>query len=390
MVATLLGRLTPPMRCMWLVWAGLARDPLRTALTAGCVTVAFALLWLLKGIDSGLSRMVEAIPDHRLHVASRAPASVFLPLAHVGVLEDVPGVVGVAHYRYFAGRHGNSKSSVNILAVDIKRYLDVLDEVDVDPATVDLFGRTPGAAIAGSSLIERYGWQVGDRIVLDSVGDSVSGWSFELVGTWEFDSFSPHEAEDLIVDHTHVDQTLPEGQAGLVVRFEVEVDDVDRAGTISAEIDRRFRNSSAPTLTVATRDAVATGRHPAQVRLVANGIVGAAFFAILLCTAGTMAQSVRDRHVEMATMKALGFSTGMLIFGVTGESLMICACGALLALAPAAIVDGGALAGRFGAFVYPPAPSLYVGGFGILLLLAVLSVALPSWRLFRLSPSVAR
>ena len=378
------------MRYLWLVWAGLARDPLRIALTTGCVTVAFVLLWLLKGIDSGLSRMVEAIPDHRLHVASRSPASVFLPLAHLGVLEDVRGVVAVAHYRYLSGRYGTSKSLVSLLAVDIERYLDVMDEVDVDPTTVDAFRKTPGAAIAGSSLVERHGWQVGDRIVLDPVRDSVSGWSFELVGTWAYDGFSPYEAEDLIVDHTQVDQTLPEGQAGLVVRFEVEVDDAERTGAISAEIDRRFRNSSAPTLTVATRDAAASGRHPAQVRFVANGIVGAAFFAILLCTAGTIAQSVRDRHLEMATMKSLGFGTGMLIFGVAGESLVICVCGALLALVPAAVVDGGSLAGRFGAFVYPPAPSLYVVGFGISLLLAVLSAALPSWRLFRLSPSVTR
>ena len=378
------------MRYLWLVWTGLARDPLRIALTTGCVTVAFALLWLLKGIDSGLSRMVEAIPDHRLQVASRASTSGLLPLAHIGALEDVPGVVAVAHYRYFGGGHGTSKSLVSILAVDIERYLDVIDEVEVDPTTVDVFRKTPGAAIAGSELVERFGWQMGDRIVLDPVGNPVSGWSFELVGTWEYDGFSPHEAEDLIVNHTHVDQALPKGQAGLVVRFEVEVDDAERTGAISADIDRRFRNSSAPTLTVTTRDAVASGRHPAQVRLVANGIVGAAFFAILLCTAGTMAQSVRDRHLEMATMKSLGFSTGMLIFGVTGESLVICVCGALLALLPAAMVDGGALAGRFGAFVYPPAPSLYVVGFGISVVLGVLSAALPSWRLFRLSPSVTR
>ncbi|MDE0009356.1 MAG: ABC transporter permease, partial [Gammaproteobacteria bacterium] len=165
------------------------------------------------------------------------------------------------------------------------------------------------------------------------------------------------------------------------------VHDANRANAVSAAIDERFRNSSAPTLTATTRDAWMSGRHPGQVRLAANAIVGASFFAILFCTGGVMAQSVRDRYGELAMMKSLGFRGGVLLCGIAGESLAVCLAGAAMALVPAALVDAGELLGQYGAVVYPPRPSLYAFGFVVALLLAVISVALPGWRVLRLSPS---
>ena len=130
-----------------------------------------------------------------------------------------------------------------------------------------------------------------------------------------------------------------------------------------------------------------SGRRPDQVRLAANMIVGASLFAILFCTAGAMAQSVRDRYREFAMMKSLGFGGGALLIGVAGESVLICASGALIGLIPAAVIDAGALLGRYGAVVYPPPWSLYPVGFAMSLLLGGLSVTLPGWRILRLSPT---
>ena len=81
------------MTYLWLVWTGLARDPLRVALTTGSVAVAFALLWLLKGVDSGLQRQIESVPADRLHVTS--PSFAQLPLASMYTLDTVPGVAHV-------------------------------------------------------------------------------------------------------------------------------------------------------------------------------------------------------------------------------------------------------------------------------------------------------
>ena len=378
------------MAYLWLIWTGLARDPLRVALTTGSVAVAFALLWLLKGVDSGLERLMESIPDDRLHVASRKASYVQLPLASLYALDDVPGVSHATPLAYHNTRHGATQDRVGLLAVDLERYLGVAFDFRVEPATVQAFLNTPGAAIAGADISERLGWSAGDRIILLPVVPDDAAWSFELVGTWDHEE-SPDESDWLLVSHAHVDQSMPEGSQGLVHAFGVRIDDSSQAATVAVAIDDRFRNSSAPTLTALTRDAFTSGRHPEQIRLVANSIVGASFFAILFCTAGVMAQSVRDRHREFAMMKSLGFGNRTLILGIFGESAAICAAGALVALVLVALVDAGEFLGRYGAVIHPPAPTLYPFGFGLAVLLAVLSVCLPSWRVAALSAAeVAR
>ena len=375
------------MTYLWLVWTGLARDPLRVALTTGSVAVAFALLWLLKGVDSGLQRQIESVPADRLHVTS--PSFAQLPLASMYALDAVPGVAHVMPLAYHNTRYGATEDRVGLLATDLERYLPVAFNVHIDPATVSAFFATPGALIAGADVAERFGWNVGDRITLVPIEpDEV--WSFELVGTWD-PGESPDASDWSLVSYAHVDQSMPEGIQGLVYAFGVRIDDSSQAATVAAAIDEAFRNSSAPTLTTRTRDAFSSGRHPDQIRLIANSIVGASFFAILFCTAGVMAQSVQGRHREFAMMKSLGFGNRTLIFGILGESVTICAAGALIALVPVALIDAGEFLGRYGAVIHPPAPTLYPFGIGLAMLLAALSVCLPSWRVAALSPTeVAR
>jgi hypothetical protein len=45
---------------MPLVWAGLWRRPVRTILTAGSIVIAFVLLGLLQGVNTGFDRALAA------------------------------------------------------------------------------------------------------------------------------------------------------------------------------------------------------------------------------------------------------------------------------------------------------------------------------------------
>lgn len=378
------------MRGLWLIWAGLARDPLRVALTTGSVAVAFVLFWLLKGVDSGLVRQLESIPDDLLEVRGRSFPSQ-MPLANLYQIEEIAGVVRVAQLAYHNSTYRDFRGGVPLLAVDIDRYLDVAHDLRIEATAVAAFRKTPGAAIVGAGSAERFGWKVGDRIRLDPIGMSLSEWSFEMVGTWTHATGFSSDAEGLIVDFEHMDRMQPEGWGGHANGFVVRIDDPKRAGAVAAAIDGRLANSPAPTLTARVRDVSISGQHAGQVRMAANSIVGASLFAILFCTAGAMAQSARDRYRELAVMKSLGFGSAALAFGIAGESVAICTVGALLGLIPAALVDLGALMGRpYGAMIHPPAPSLYAIGFGVSLLLAAISVLPPVWRVLRLSPAELR
>ena len=64
----------------------------------------------------------------------------------------------------------------------------------------------------------------------------------------------------------------------------------------------------------------------------------AVLFSILLVAANTMSQAVRERTNELAVLKTLGFSNGLVLTLVLAESLFMALLGGGLALALAWVV----------------------------------------------------
>jgi putative ABC transport system permease protein len=69
--------------------------------------------------------------------------------------------------------------------------------------------------------------------------------------------------------------------------------------------------------------------------------VFAVFFTMLLVTANTMAQSVRERTNEIGVLKTLGFSSGSVLRIVIGEALFLTIFGGLIGFGLAYLMVGG-------------------------------------------------
>jgi len=67
-----------------------------------------------------------------------------------------------------------------------------------------------------------------------------------------------------------------------------------------------------------------------------QAIVTAVFFTMLLVTANTIAQSVRERTSEIGVLKTLGFTNGGVLGLVLAEAVLITALGGVIGLAGAA------------------------------------------------------
>ena len=70
-----------------------------------------------------------------------------------------------------------------------------------------------------------------------------------------------------------------------------------------------------------------------------NGIGLAVAFTILLVTANTMSIAVRERQQEIAVLKTLGFSSGLVMTLILSEALLIGALGGAVGL----LISAGAL-----------------------------------------------
>jgi putative ABC transport system permease protein len=90
---------------------------------------------------------------------------------------------------------------------------------------------------------------------------------------------------------------------------------------------------------------------------VVTRILLAVFFTILILTGNTMAQSVRERVPELAMLKTLGFTDGMVTALVLGEALLLLGLGATAGMTAAVSLIPGLNASTGGRF-----PPLFVAG----------------------------
>jgi putative ABC transport system permease protein len=123
---------------------------------------------------------------------------------------------------------------------------------------------------------------------------------------------------------------------GLIGWYLVKIDDVDRVAAISRDIDLQFANSPAETKTSSERAmAQSFVNQVGNIGAILRAIVTAVFFTMLLVTANTMAQSVRERTNEIGVLKTLGFSNGGVLGLVLAESVLITVIGGAFGLAGA-------------------------------------------------------
>ena len=121
----------------------------------------------------------------------------------------------------------------------------------------------------------------------------------------------------------------------------VKVKDPGQAEAIAKRIDAQFANSSDETKT-GTEKAF-TKQFMEQLGNIGKiliSVVFAVFFTMLLVTANTMAQSVRERTNEIGVLKTLGFSSNTVLRLIIGEALFLTILGGLIGFGLAYLAVG--------------------------------------------------
>ena len=348
------------MRYLPLLWAGLLRKKTRTVLTLLSVFVAFVLFGLMQAVTTAFESGADSADAKRLLTIARYSIIELLPLSHLRQIEQVPGVVAVAHAEWFGAKYQNESNAFPVFAVEPLRYLDMYPEFTIVPAEREAFARTRAGAVAGARLVERYGWKVGQKLPISSEihprTDGSLNWEFDLVGTLDAEDPAVRANTDVVlINVAHFDEArrLGRGRTGWYI---VRIDDSTRARAIAADIDRRFLNSPDETKTQPEKEfAVGFAKQIGDLGALVTRILAAVFFTILIMTGNTMAQSVRERIPELAILKTLGFSDGRITALVLAEALLLLAlAGGLGMLTAAGVLPGlnRAIGARF--------PPLYV------------------------------
>jgi putative ABC transport system permease protein len=378
------------MKYLHLVWAALMRRKSRTVLTILSVLAAFLLYGLLDAVRVAFNSGGTIAGVDRVVVSSKYSIIQSLPESLVARVAATPGVRKVTWANWFGGYYQQPRNQLINFAIGAD-YFDVYPDYGVTPAMADALARTRTGVLVGKTLADRFGWKVGDKLpVMGSIfPDKATGettWIFDIVGIYEApDAASRALEQQVLLNWKYFDEAnaYGSGQVGWLV---VQVSDPQRSAAVAAAIDALSANSDHETKTQTEQEFnLSFARQMGDIGLIVTAIIGAVFFTLMLLTGNTMAQAVRERIPELATLKTLGFTDRSVLALVVLESLLLILIGGVLGMALAAALLPVVSAASGGMLLLPPI-SAASWAIGIALMIAIGAIVgvLPALRAMRL------
>ncbi|MCI2262209.1 ABC transporter permease [Xanthomonas indica] len=376
------------MKYFSLIWAQLFRSKTRTVLTLFSVIVAFLLFGLLDSVRVAFTAGGSVEGVNRLVVASRLSITQSLPVRLEAQIRSVPGVRDVTYAMWFGGIYKDPKDFFPNFSV-APNFFDVYSEYEMPPEQLKAFRDTRTGAAVGEALAKKHGWKVGDVIPLQATifprGGS-NDWPLELKAIFRAKDRANVQAENqLMMNWKYFDESN-DYIKGKVSWYTVRLDNPEHASRVAQAIDALSANSDHETKSQ-TESAFqqAFVKQFADIGLIVTSIMGAVFFTLVLLTGNTMAQAVRERIPELATLKTLGFQDRTVLTLVIVESVLLIVLGGLLGMAlAAAAIPVLASASRGALPVHAVPVQTWLIGAALMLVIGVVVGLLPALRAQRL------
>jgi putative ABC transport system permease protein len=375
-----------------LTWRNILRHPLRASLTILGMAVAVLAFCLLRTVVAAWYAGVAASSPVRLVTRNAVSLMFPLPLADLARIQAVPGVVRVAYAYWFEGIYIDKRHFFPQFAASLPGYLDAYPEFLIPPDQKLALIRDRRGALAGRKLAARYGWRLGEAIVL--TGTYFPG-EYRLVLRAIYKGRYPNTDETQLLFHwDYLNETLKKiapDMADKVGWYLVQIARPDLAPQVSARIDAAFKNSLAETLTETEAAFNMSFVEMTSAILLAIQVVSWMVIGVILgVLANTMAMNARERLGEYAALKTMGFKPRHLVSLIMGESLILSLVGGLLGLALSFPVVN----------LFPPEVTQYFPGLNVTrttaelglavaLAVGVLAGVIPAWQASRVQIATA-
>jgi putative ABC transport system permease protein len=331
----------------WLafVWSNLTRRKLRLVFTLLSIVLAFLMFGMLDALRTSLSQAVNLTGADRLITISKVSIIDSFPVSHYEKVRAVQGVADVVHLNWFGGVYKDGKAQIPVFPIKVDDFFKVYPEVKITPEEFASLQTDRQGMVIGQVLADAYGWKKGDRVPIKSSifrkADNSDTWEFNIVAIYKVENSAGWDNQSAMFHYNYYNESLQFGR-GEIGWMTVKVSDPNQSEAVAKRIDAVFANSSDETKT-ATEKAF-TKQFMEQIGNIGKiliSVVFAVFFTMLLVTANTMAQSVRERTNEIGVLKTLGFSSGSVLRIVIGEAMFLTVLGGLIGFGLAYLAVGG-------------------------------------------------
>lgn len=359
------------------------RKPLRTVLLMLCIAVAFLIYGLTASFLDG-TQSASAGSNDILGVMSAVGQTQALPMASISQIAAEPGVAAVGYMTRLRGFVGAENNVISVSATDPERLSDVNGkDLGLTPELISAIGQARDKVLVGRALARAQGWAVGQRIAVTAFytarEDGSRDWRFEIAGIFEGEGAAT-DTYFMIARYDYINAARARGKDS-VDAFIVRPRQSVSPGELAARIDALFANSAAPTRTQSEKQFLeAFLRQYADIGLIVNLVVGAAFVTLLMIVVNTMVFAVRERTFEIGVLKTLGFSRRNILTLVLSETLFVFFVGGAIGLALAKLATG--FAGPDLGLVF--SPLVFAKAIAIVAALGLASGALPAFNAIRI------
>jgi len=327
--------------------------PLRSALTAAAFALSTGLLGFLLVLDDALQR--DWSPNMAQRVIVMAKGSLFdrLPSAYEAKIVAAPGVAEVAPFDFVLAwwKDNRPENQVPLSASPAEALLRVYIEADLPKEEAAAWIADPTGSVVGPVLAKKFGWKIGDRLVLKT---AVKGGVVETTIRGVF----RYKLDNGVYLHREYFEHLT-GDPGKVSMFWILARSRADVEPLTAALRKAFENAPYPVDVMTEKQwQLMFMEMLGNVKALIGSIGLATAFALLLVTANSLAMSARERRVESAVLRVLGYSRLRVASLLLGEAALYGVAGALF---------GSGLIFAFGKFVGDALDGTQLAGIGGLL-----------------------
>jgi len=354
------------------------RNKRRSILTVLSIAVSLVLLtfmmslWHAFALNDGSAESAQ-----RLVVRHRVSLTFNLPGFYREKIRAIPGVVSVVPVSWFGGIYKDQKPD-NFFAqfgTDPEEFFKTFRDMEMPEDQHTAWERDRQGVIVDDTLAKKYGWKLGDRIVLQG---TIYPINLELNVRGIFHSQPDNKSVYFNAKYVEESVDFFKGRAGTFSILAASPGDVSK---IASAIDDMFRNSPQPTKSESEKafglEFVAM---LGNVKAFILSICSAVVFTTLLVSANTIAMSIRERTREVAVLKTLGFTRRGVLGLFVSEAVALALAGGIVGASL-----GGLMVFGFGHMVqltfFPLRMTKEIWGLALLTsgLVGLLSAALPSY-----------
>jgi len=312
-----------------------------------------------------------------------------MPIAVARQIAAIPGVKVVTAVNVILGYVQDPKNQAVVVMVD-DNVPKVFGDWGVTEQLWDVVRKDRTGIVMSGIQAAHWHKKVGDTFTMISKqmkrADGGTTWTFKVLAIGP--DFPQNSNGYILGNYDYIDKARPLADQGKIGEADLLANDPATSTELAARIDRTFANSATPLVTITEKLARAGGDFAGlPIKPITRGIALAGMFMVLFLTGNGIAESVRERFAEFATLKTLGFSDRAVTMLVVLEAALPCVIGAALGVVIAAVLARqipAMMPPGFGLPLPTMSPVVIAWAAASAFIVALLSAALPILRLTRM------